>query len=89
VHDRRLSARWLTLTAGITTPVEAVVRRLARFLARHGETEVMPLLDRSNTEHLLPRDEQLHLITTALGRARRSSAWTTRTCSARSRRPWP
>jgi tetratricopeptide (TPR) repeat protein len=71
----RLQARqsgicWLTLTAGITTPVEAVVRRLARFLARHGETEVMPLLDLSKTEHPLPRDEQLHLITTALGRAR-------------------
>jgi ATP/maltotriose-dependent transcriptional regulator MalT len=71
----RLRARqsgicWLTLTAGITTPVEAVVRRLARFLARHGETEVMPLLDLSKTEHPLPRDEQLHLITTALGRAR-------------------
>jgi len=61
---------WLTLTAGITTPVEAVVRRLARFLARHGETEVVPLLDLSKTEHPLPRDEQLHLITTALGRAR-------------------
>jgi tetratricopeptide (TPR) repeat protein/transcriptional regulator with XRE-family HTH domain len=61
---------WLTLTAGITTPVEAVVRRLARFLARHGQTEVMPLLDLSKTEHPLPRDEQLHLITTALGRAR-------------------
>jgi DNA-binding XRE family transcriptional regulator len=61
---------WLTFTAGITTPVEAVIRRLARFLARHGETEVMPLLDLSKTEHPLPRDEQLHLITTALGRAR-------------------
>jgi tetratricopeptide (TPR) repeat protein len=61
---------WLTLTTGITTPAEAVVRRLARFLARHGETEVMPLLDLSKTEHPLPRDEQLHLITTALGRAR-------------------
>src|SRR5690348_8934726 len=30
----------------------------------------MPLLDLSKTEHPLPRDEQLHLITTALGQAR-------------------
>src|SRR5215470_6761721 len=67
---RQSGVCWLTLTTGITTPVEAVVRRLARFLARHGETEVMPLLDLGKTEHPLPRDEQLHLITTALGRAR-------------------
>ena len=69
-HAGQSGICWLTLTTGITTPVEAVVRRLARFLARHGETEVMPLLDLSRTEHPLPRDEQLHLITTALGRAR-------------------
>jgi tetratricopeptide (TPR) repeat protein/DNA-binding XRE family transcriptional regulator len=69
-HAGQSGICWLTLTTGITTPVEAVVRRLARFLARHGETEVMPLLDLSKTEHPLPRDEQLHLITTALGRAR-------------------
>jgi tetratricopeptide (TPR) repeat protein/transcriptional regulator with XRE-family HTH domain len=69
-HARESGICWLTFTAGITTPVEAVVRRLARFLARHGETEVMPLLDLSKTEHPLPRDEQLHLIATALGRAR-------------------
>jgi tetratricopeptide (TPR) repeat protein/transcriptional regulator with XRE-family HTH domain len=69
-HARRSGICWLTFTAGITTPVEAVIRRLARFLARHGETEVMPLLDLSKAEHPLPRDEQLHLITTALGRAR-------------------
>ena len=69
-HAGQSGICWLTLTTGITTPVEAVVRRLARFLARHGETEVMPLLDLSKTEHPLPRDEHLHLITTALGRAR-------------------
>ena len=69
-HGGQSGICWLTLTAGITTPVEAVVRRLARFLARHSETEVMPLLDLGKTEHPLPRDEQLHLITTALGRAR-------------------
>jgi tetratricopeptide (TPR) repeat protein/DNA-binding XRE family transcriptional regulator len=69
-HARQSGICWLTLTTGITTPAEAVVRRLARCLARHGETEVMPLLDLSKTEHPLPRDEQLHLITTALARAR-------------------
>src|SRR5215471_16386304 len=69
-HAGQSGVCWLTLTAGITTPVEAVIRRLARFLARHGETEVLPLLDLGKTEHPLPRDEQLHLITTALGRAR-------------------
>ena len=36
---------WLTLTAGITTPVEAVVRRLARFLDRHGRPDAAPLLE--------------------------------------------
>ncbi len=36
---------WLTLTEGITTPVEAVVRQLARFLDRHGRPEVAPLLE--------------------------------------------
>src|SRR5690348_9333863 len=61
-HAGRSGICWLTLTAGITTPVEAVVRRLARFLARHGETEVMPLLDLGKTEHPLPRDEQLHAL---------------------------
>lgn len=69
-HAGRSGVCWLTLTAGITTPAEAVIRRLARFLARHGQTEVAPLLEASKTEHPLPRDEQLHLITTALGRAR-------------------
>ena len=69
-HAGQSGVCWLTFTAGITTPVEAVVRRLARFLARHGQTEVLPLLDLGKTEYPLPRDEQLHLITTALGRAR-------------------
>src|SRR6185437_10778090 len=59
---------WLTLTEGITTPVEAVVRQLARFLDRHGRTEVAPLLDPGQAEHPLPADEQLHLLATALNR---------------------
>lgn len=60
---------WLTLTAGITTPAEAVIRLLARFLARHGHDEIEPLCDPGQVEHPLPRDEQLYLITTAISRA--------------------
>jgi ATP/maltotriose-dependent transcriptional regulator MalT/DNA-binding XRE family transcriptional regulator len=60
---------WITLTAGITTPAEAVTRLLARFLARHGHAEVQPLCGPGQVETPLPRDEQLHLITTALARA--------------------
>jgi ATP/maltotriose-dependent transcriptional regulator MalT/transcriptional regulator with XRE-family HTH domain len=60
---------WLTLTEGITTPAEAVVRRLARFLDRHGQPDVVPLLDPSQAERPLPRDEQLYLLSTALNRA--------------------
>jgi ATP/maltotriose-dependent transcriptional regulator MalT len=57
---------WLTLTRGITTPAEAVIRRLARFLAGHGQREVAPLADPARRERPLPRDEQLHLLTAAL-----------------------
>lgn len=60
---------WLTLTQGITTPMEAVVRRLARFLDRHGQPEAAPLLDRSQLERPLPYDEQLYLLVTALNRS--------------------
>jgi len=57
---------WLTLTPGITTPAEAVIRRLARFMAGHGQREVAPLADPARRERALPRDEQLHLLTAAL-----------------------
>ena len=66
-HD--LPVCWLTFTAGITTPAEAVVRRLARFLDRHGQRDAAPLLHPSQTERPLPRDEQLYLLSTALNRA--------------------
>jgi ATP/maltotriose-dependent transcriptional regulator MalT len=59
---------WLTLTAGITTPAEAVIRRLARFLARHGEADVAPLADPGPAARPLPRDEQLFLLTGGLNR---------------------
>jgi ATP/maltotriose-dependent transcriptional regulator MalT/transcriptional regulator with XRE-family HTH domain len=65
---REVPVCWLTLTSGITTPVEAVVRRLARFLDRHGQAEVAPLLDPSQVQRPLPRDEQLHLLISALNR---------------------
>jgi ATP/maltotriose-dependent transcriptional regulator MalT len=60
---------WLTLTEGITTPVEAVVRQLARFLDRHGRPEAAPLLDPGQAERPLPADERLYLLATALNHA--------------------
>jgi len=60
---------WLTLTAGITTSAEAVVRLLARFLCRHGHDETAPLRHPGQVERPLPRDEQLYLITTAISQA--------------------
>ena len=59
---------WLTLTEGITTPVEAVVRRLARFLDRHGRPEAAPLLEPGHAQRPLPPDERLYLLATALNR---------------------
>ncbi len=59
---------WLPLTEGITTPAEAVIRRLSRFLGRQGLAEVAPLLDPSQVARPLPFDEQMYLLTTALSR---------------------
>ena len=59
---------WLTLTEGITTPVEAVVRRLAGFLGRHGRPEAAPLLGSGQAQRPLPPDERLYLLATALNR---------------------
>ena len=61
---------WVTLTAGVTTSAEAVVRLLARFLVRHGHDEARPVCGPVEVEQPLPRDEQLYLITKAMGRAR-------------------
>lgn len=61
---------WLTLTPGITTPAEAVIRRLARFLADHGQRDVAPLADPVKRERPLPRDEQMHLLIAALNQTR-------------------
>ncbi len=61
---------WVTLTAGVTTSAEAVVRLLARFLVRHGHDEARPVCGPGEVEQPLPRDEQLYLITKAMGRAR-------------------
>ena len=61
---------WVTLTAGVTTSAEAVVRLLARFLVRHGHDEARPVCGPGNVGQPLPRDEQLYLITKAMGRAR-------------------
>jgi ATP/maltotriose-dependent transcriptional regulator MalT len=61
---------WLTLTPGITTSAEAVMRRLARFLARHGQRDVAPFVDPAKRERPLPRDEQMYLLTGALNQTR-------------------
>lgn len=60
---------WITLTAGVTTPAEAVIRVLAQFLARHGQRDVLPLCGPGQLERPLPRNEQLYLITAAANRA--------------------
>ncbi|HEY2549844.1 MAG TPA: helix-turn-helix domain-containing protein [Streptosporangiaceae bacterium] len=60
---------WMTLTAGITTPAEAIIRQLARFLSRHGHSKVDPLCQQGGIERSLPLHEQLYLITTAMNRA--------------------
>src|SRR5262245_56132492 len=58
---------WLTLTSGVTTSVEAVVRRLAQFLLAHGQAQARALLRRPGQDNVaLPLDEQLTLIATAL-----------------------
>src|SRR5579859_161114 len=61
---------WLTLTEGITTPAEAVIRRLARCLDRGGQPEAKPLLDPSRLDRPLPFDEQMYLLATALTRTK-------------------
>ncbi|HLJ98899.1 MAG TPA: tetratricopeptide repeat protein [Streptosporangiaceae bacterium] len=60
---------WLTLTDGITTPAEAVIRRLARSLDRAGQPEAAPLLGPGQRDRPLPFDEQLYLLATGLSRA--------------------
>ena len=62
-------ACWMTLTAGITTPAEAIIRQLARFLSRHGHSKVDPLCRQGSIERSLPMHEQLYLITSAMNRA--------------------
>lgn len=60
---------WITLTAGITTSADAVIRLIARVLARHGHDEVAPLGAAGQLERAVPRDEQLYLLTSALARS--------------------
>ena len=60
---------WITLTAGITTSADAVIRLIARVLARHGHDEVAPLCSAGQLERAVPRDEQLYLLTSALARS--------------------
>ncbi|MCI0398204.1 MAG: hypothetical protein L0322_25185, partial [Chloroflexi bacterium] len=58
---------WLTLTSGITTPVEAIVRHLAAFLLAQGLTQVRPLLSSAaNQGPSLSFDQQVALLAAAL-----------------------
>jgi tetratricopeptide (TPR) repeat protein/transcriptional regulator with XRE-family HTH domain len=59
---------WLTITPGITSSAEALIRRLARFLTGLGQRETAPLCEPGQVERPLPRDEQTHLIAAALSR---------------------
>jgi ATP/maltotriose-dependent transcriptional regulator MalT/DNA-binding XRE family transcriptional regulator len=59
---------WVTVTPGITSSAEALIRRLARFLTALGQRETAPLCEPGQVERPLPRDEQTHLIATALSR---------------------
>ncbi len=59
---------WQTITPGITSSAEALIRRLARFLTGHGQRETAPLCEPGQVEQPLPRDEQTHLIAAAISR---------------------
>jgi len=58
---------WLTFTAGVTTSVEVLLRRLARFLQARGQPEVAPLLRAAGQADLaLPLDQQIGLLSAAI-----------------------
>jgi tetratricopeptide (TPR) repeat protein/transcriptional regulator with XRE-family HTH domain len=65
---RESAVCWLTVTPGITSSPEALIRRLARFLTGLGVRETAPLCEPGQVERPLPRDEQTHLIAAALTR---------------------
>lgn len=52
---------WVTLTAGVTLTVPALIRRIALILVRHGATDVTPVLRQP-----LALDERLRLLTDGL-----------------------
>ncbi|HEU5099000.1 MAG TPA: helix-turn-helix domain-containing protein, partial [Roseiflexaceae bacterium] len=59
---------WLTLTAGITTAVDTLVRQLALFLLAHGQEQIVALLQRANSGTPAPLDQQIELIGRCLAR---------------------
>ncbi len=60
---------WLTLTAGVTGTVSALVRQLAVFLLARGQTQVLPILSQGeDTSSACTLDEQLALLGAALTR---------------------
>ncbi|MCI0575744.1 MAG: hypothetical protein L0332_32840, partial [Chloroflexi bacterium] len=61
------SVFWLTLTSGITTPVEAITRHLATFLLAQGVDQVRPLLSLAADKGAsLSFDQQVALLAAAL-----------------------
>ena len=59
---------WHTLTAGVNTSVEAIVRQLALFFLANGQTEVRPLVGRRTDAAPMPLDQQVMLLRSALAR---------------------
>jgi ATP/maltotriose-dependent transcriptional regulator MalT len=65
---------WLTLTSGVTTSVEAVIRHLVLFLAAHGQGQARALLHGAGQgAETLTLDRQLSAIAAALGQLARQS----------------
>jgi tetratricopeptide (TPR) repeat protein/transcriptional regulator with XRE-family HTH domain len=65
-HAAREPVFWLTLTRGITTSVEALIRRLALFLLSQGQAHLWPLAPlASDDAPPIPLDQQVALISAA------------------------
>jgi ATP/maltotriose-dependent transcriptional regulator MalT len=57
---------WITLTEGVTTSVDALLRRVACSLALHGQRQVEPLLQHNGAEVSMTFEQQLRLVGDAL-----------------------
>jgi ATP/maltotriose-dependent transcriptional regulator MalT/DNA-binding XRE family transcriptional regulator len=58
---------WLTLTPGVTTTIEAIIRQLALFLLAHGHPQLRVLAQRrADVNRSMPLDQQFELISGAV-----------------------